>query len=151
LFPFGHGLSYTTFAYGPVTASPNAGGGVRVHFTLRNTGKVRGMATGQVYASPVAGGWEAPKRLVGFKKVDLAPGASKSVDVDVDPRLFATFDEGAHSWRIAPGAYKISLGASSRDLKTSTLVDLPELTLPANWRPGQAAAAPPPQRGERGR
>ena len=151
LFPFGHGLSYTTFAYGPVSATPTANGSVRVHFTLRNTGKVRGMAVGQVYASPAAGGWEAPKRLVGFKKVDLAPGASKSVDVDVDPRLFATFDEGLHQWRIALGAYKLSLGASSRDLKTSTSVTLSELTLPANWRPGQAEAAPPPQHGERGR
>jgi len=151
LFPFGHGLSYTSFAYGPVSATVAANGSVRAHFTLRNAGKRRGLAVGQVYASPVAGGWEAPKRLVGFKKVDLAPGASKSVDVDIDPRLFASFDEGAHQWRIAPGAYKLSLGASSRDLKTSTSVTLAELRLPANWRPGTAEAAPAPQRGERGR
>jgi len=149
LFPFGHGLSYTSFGYGPISASAAPNGGLRVRFTLRNTGKRRGMAVGQVYAS--APGWEAPRRLVAFQKVDLAPGASKSVEVDVDPRLLATFDEAAHAWNVAPGNYTLSLGASSRDLKGSTSVTLPGLTLPANWRPGQAAAAPRPQRGERGR
>lgn len=151
LFPFGHGLSYTSFDYGPISAAPGANGGVRVQFTLRNSGRRRGMAVGQVYASPAGGGWEAPRRLVGFSKVDLAPGASKTVTVDVDPRLLASFDEAAHAWRIAPGSYTLILGASSRDLRSNTSVTLPGLTLPSNWRPGQAVAAPAPQRGERGR
>ena len=151
LFPFGHGLSYTTFAYGPISARPTPDGRVRVHFTLRNTGKRAGMAVGQVYASPAAGGWEAPKRLVAFDKVELAPGASKSVDVDVDPRLLATFDEAGHAWNVAPGGYTFMLGASSRDLRAKTSVTLPALSLPSNWRPGQVAVAPQPQRGERGR
>ena len=151
LFPFGHGLSYTSFAYGPISAAPAPNGGMRVHFTLRNTGKRGGMAVGEVYASPVGGGWEAPKRLVGYAKVDLAAGASKAVDVDVDPRLLATFDEAAHAWRVAPGAYAISLGASSRDLRSNTTVNLTGVSLPSSWRPGSAAAAPAPQRGERGR
>jgi beta-glucosidase len=150
LFPFGHGLSYTSFAYGPISASPGANGSVRVHFRLRNTGQRRGMAVGQVYASPAAGTWEAPRRLVGFAKVDLAPGQSKAVDVDVDPRLLATFDEGGHAWRIAPGGYTLSLGASSRDLRTNTNVTLPGLNLPANWRPGRPIAGPAPTHGERG-
>jgi beta-glucosidase len=148
LFPFGHGLSYTTFAYGPVSAAPGANGSVRVHFTLRNTGQRRGMAVGQVYAS--GAGWEAPRRLVGFAKVDLAPGQSRAVNVDVDPRLLATFDEASHAWRIAPGSYTLSLGASSRDLRSNTTMALPALTLPSNWRPGLAVAAPAPRRGERG-
>ena len=151
LFPFGHGLSYTSFGYGPISATATSDGRVRVHFTLRNTGRRAGMAVGQVYASPAGGAWEAPKRLVAFDKVELAAGASKSVDVDVDPRLLATFDEAAHAWRIAPGSYTLTLGASSRDLRSKTNVTLPALTLPSNWRPGQAAAAPAPQRGERGR
>jgi beta-glucosidase len=151
LFPFGHGLSYTSFGYGPISASPSANGSVHVRFTLKNTGTRRGMAVGQVYASPAAGGWEAPKRLVGFAKVDLAPGASKSVDVDVDPRLLATFDEQAHAWRIRPGTYRLALGASSSDLRAKTTVTLGALTLPSNWRPGQQAASPAPPRGERGR
>ena len=151
LFPFGHGLSYTSFAYGPISAAATQDGRVRVHFTLRNTGKRDGMAVGQVYAAPAAGGWEAPKRLVAFDKVELAPGASKLVDVDVDPRLLATFDEAAHAWRIAPGSYRLMLGASSADLRSNTTIALPALSLPSNWRPGQAAAAPAPQRGERGR
>ena len=151
LFPFGHGLSYTSFAYGPISAAPTGDGKVRVHFTVRNTGKRAGMAVGQVYASPAARGWEAPKRLVAFDKVELAPGASRSVDVDVDPRLLATFDESSDAWKLAPGSYTFMLGASSRDLRAKTSVILPALSLPSNWRPGQAAAAPQPQRGERGR
>ena len=148
LFPFGHGLSYTNFDYGPITAAALPTGGVRVRFTLRNSGNRPGMAVGQVYASAGGGKWEAPKRLVGFSKVELARGASQTVSVDVDPRLLATFDEGAHAWHIAPGPYTLSLGASSRDLRSKTSIVLPALSLPSNWRPGQQAAAP--QRGERG-
>ena len=150
LFPFGHGLSYTSFGYGPISATPAGNGGIRVRFTLRNTGKRRGMAVGQVYAAPAAGGWEAPKRLVGFAKVDLAPGQSKSVTVDVDPRLLANFDDSGRAWRVSGGSYKLMLGASSADLRGSTSVTLPAVSLPANWRPGQAAAAPQPTRAERG-
>jgi beta-glucosidase len=151
LFPFGHGLSYTNFDYGPISASASSTGGVRVQFTLRNTGNRPGMAVGQVYASLGGGQWEAPKRLVGFAKVELVPSAAQTVFVDVDPRLLATFDEAAHMWHVAPGTYTISLGASSRDLRSSTRVTLPALSLPSNWRPGQEAAAPAPRRGERGR
>ena len=151
LFPFGHGLSYTSFGYGPITASARGNGSVHVRFTLRNTGARRGMAVGQVYASPVAGGWEAPKRLVGFAKVDLAPGQSKMVDVDVDPRLLATFDESGLSWKLAGGPYRLMLGASSADVRTNTTVTVAPLILPANWRPGLAAggaAASHPERGQ---
>jgi beta-glucosidase len=151
LFPFGHGLSYTSFAYGPLAGATTGDGRVHVRFTVRNTGKRRGMAVGQVYAAPAAGGWEAPKRLIAFDKIDLAPGASKTVEVNVDPRLLATFDEAGHAWRIAGGAYKLMLGASSRDIRANASVTLPPVSLPANWRPAQAAAAQAPKRGERGR
>lgn len=150
LFPFGHGLSYTQFRFGPISASPAASGGIHLRFTLRNVGQRRGMAVGQVYASPAAGGWEAPKRLVGFSKVDLAPGQAKTVDIDVDPRLLASFDERTHSWRIAGGKYRLMLGASSADLMSNTTVNLPPLSLPSNWRPGMAAAVAQSTRGVRG-
>ena len=151
LFPFGHGLSYTTFDYGPISAVPGPNGGVRVEFTLRNSGNRPGLAVGQVYASSASGGWEAPRRLVGFAKVELAPGAAKSMSVDVDPRLLATFNEAAHAWQAAAGAYTLTLGASSRDLRSNTNLTLPAINLPSNWRPGQQAAAPPARPGERGR
>lgn len=151
LFPFGHGLSYTSFDYGPVSATAGPNGALHVQFTLRNSGARSGMAVGQIYASPAAGGWEAPKRLVGFGKVELAPGATETLSLDVDPRLLATFDEGAHAWRIAPGDYTLMLGASSADLRSNMTVNLPAVTLPSNWRPGQAQAAPAPKPGERGR
>lgn len=151
LFPFGHGLSYTTFDYGPISAVPGPNGSLRVEFTLRNSGNRPGLAVGQVYASSGAGGWEAPRRLVGFAKIELAPGAAQSVSVDVDPRLLATFDEAAHSWHVAPGAYALTLGASSRDLRANTSVTLPALSLPSNWRPAQQAAVPGARPGERGR
>ena len=151
LFPFGHGLSYTSFAYGPIIATPQRTGAVHVRFTLTNSGRRPGMAVGQLYASPVAGGWEAPQRLVGFAKVDLAPGQSKTAEVDVDPRLLATFDEAGHSWHIRGGQYRLMLGASSADLRSRTLVALAPLSLPSDWTPMRLVAGPAPTRAERGR
>ncbi|GAA0315419.1 beta-glucosidase [Sphingomonas oligophenolica] len=133
-FAFGHGLSYTSFSYGGLTASP-AGAGLNVRFTVRNTGKVAGKAVPQIY---VAGdGWEAPKRLGGFAKVALAPGASRQVTVTVDPRLLATWDAAGHQWRIAGGTYEVMLGASSRDIKQTVTVHVDARTLPVGWAPAR--------------
>jgi beta-glucosidase len=151
LFPFGHGLSYTSFGYGPLTAAANADGSVTAQFTVQNTGARQGMDVPQVYVAAPQGVFEAPKRLGAFQKVDLAPGASQNVSVTIDPRLLATFDQAAHAWRIAPGTYQILLGASSRDIRQTATVNVAGLTLPSNWRPGQASAAPTPRSGERGR
>ena len=151
LFPFGHGLSFTRFELGQPTARANSDGSVSVQFSIRNLGQRRGMDVAQVYASPVAGGWEAPKRLAAFQKVDLAPGASRTISLKIDPRLLAVFDNSSQQWRIAPGSYRILLGESSRDLRAAATVNLPGLSLPTNWRPGQGEAVPAPQRGERGR
>jgi beta-glucosidase len=151
LFPFGHGLSYTSFAMSGLTASPTTDGGATVSFTVRNTGKRRGAEVAQVYASPVKGGWEAPKRLAAFSKVDLAPGQSKRVTLNVDPRLLATFDEASNSWNIAGGGYKLMLGTSARDIGSGTTIQMPSKILPGSWRPGSAAAVAPaaivPERG----
>ena len=150
LFPFGHGLSYTRFDYGRASARAESDGSVTVQFTVRNVGKRPGMDVAQVYASPANGGWEAPKRLAAYQKVDLAPGASRTVSLRVDPRLLATYDAAAQQWRIAPGVYRLLVGQSSRDIRSTATVNLPRLTLPSNWRPGRAAAAQAPRRGERG-
>jgi beta-glucosidase len=150
LFPFGHGLSYTSFGYGPPSAAANPDGSVSVSFSVTNIGRIAGMDVAQVYVSPAAGGWEAPKRLGAFQKVALAPGASQTVQVTVDPRLLATFDEASRQWRIAPGAYKVLVGESSRQISGTATVNLPAITMPATWTPGQAASAPTPPQGERG-
>jgi beta-glucosidase len=133
-FAFGHGLSYTSFSYGGLSATPN-GTGLSVRFTVRNTGKVVGKAVPQVY---VAGaGWEAPKRLGGFAKVALAPGASQQVTVQVDPRLLATWDDAGHQWRIKAGSYDVILGASSRDIAQKVTIRVPARVLAVGWSPNR--------------
>jgi beta-glucosidase len=132
LFPFGHGLSYTTFALSDLNAS-STGGELTVTFTTRNTGQRQGMDVPQVYVGHRGDRWEAPKRLAGWKKVDLAPGASTQVTITVDPRLLAVAQQG--EWRIAAGDYQVMLGFSSRDIAATTNVRLEERTLPASWRP----------------
>jgi beta-glucosidase len=133
LFAFGHGLSYSTFSYSDLKTSV-VGDKLTVSFKVTNTGKSAGKDVPQVYVGPKAGlGWEAPRRLGGFKKVDLAPGANTSVSVTVDPRLLATFDSKAKTWNIAAGAYEVSLGASSRDLGAKTDVTLAAKTLPVSY------------------
>ena len=135
-YPFGHGLSYTSFAYSNLKVTVRNGAPVAT-FTVRNTGKRAGSAVPQVYVS--GAGWEAPKRLGGFRKVRLAPMASATLSVPVDPRLLATFDEAKRDWQIAAGTYQVALGASARAKVAEVAVTLPARTLPATWDPAPVA------------
>lgn len=115
-FPFGHGLSYTRFEFSNLR--PHAvGGTIKVQFSVRNAGRVAGKATAQLYAA--APGWEAPRRLVGFDKVDLSPGRTGRVTLNIDPRLLSDFDAAARCWRLAAGTVRLELGDSSANLKQS--------------------------------
>ncbi|NML05420.1 glycoside hydrolase family 3 C-terminal domain-containing protein [Sphingomonas sp. G-3-2-10] len=131
-FPFGHGLSYTSFRLDGLSARAK-GGSIEVSFTVANTGPRAGAKVAQVYVGGT--GWEAPKRLGGFARVDLAPGASRTSTLTIDPRLLATWDSASHSWKIAGGTYEVMLAASSRDIKQKVTVTLPAQTLPATWKP----------------
>jgi beta-glucosidase len=134
LYAFGHGLSYTTFGFGGLKAAP-ANGSITASFTVTNTGKRQGMAVPQLYVGPVAGGWEAPKRLGGWQKVDLAPGESKTVSVSVDPRLLATFSGDSHRWEIAGGDYTVMLAHAANAIDQTVTVRVAARTLPAGWHP----------------
>jgi len=114
LFPFGFGLSYSTFGYyGLKLSSAN---GVTVNFTLKNTGKRQGMEVAQVYASLPQTSGEPPKRLVGWSKASLQPGESRDVSITIDPRYLSIYDEQGDAWKLLPGEYMLSVGGSSRDL-----------------------------------
>ncbi|WAC49592.1 beta-glucosidase [Asticcacaulis sp. SL142] len=128
LFAFGHGLSYSTFAYSDLKAS-DANGKLSVSFTVTNTGKTEAADVPQVYVSPTTAKWEAPKRLGGWDKVSLTPGSSKTLTVTVDPRLLGSYDTPSKTWKIAAGDYKVSLAKSATDAGQSVTVTLPERTL----------------------
>lgn len=121
LFSFGYGLSYTSFKMDDLSAT-ETGGVVTLKAKITNSGKVYGGTVPQFYASPIDGGWEAPKRLVAFDKVWLKPGESAVVTLKVEPRLLASWDVEANRWKIAGGDYRFMLASSSNDvLKTVTL------------------------------
>ncbi len=132
LYPFGYGLSYTRFAYSGLSAALEHGRLV-VRFTVRNVGRRAGAAVPQVYVGPLAGGWEAPRRLAGWHKVELAPGAARTVSVTVDPRLLAVFDGAKHRWVRAAGRYVLWLGDSSAHFVRSVRITLPAWQHPARW------------------
>jgi len=131
-FAFGHGLSYTSFAFDRLSA--RAGNdGLSVTFATRNTGKRAGKAVAQVYV--MGAGWEGPKRLGAFTAIPLAPGASRTSTLSIDPRLLATFDEGRRQWTISPGEITVAVGSSSDDLAQRTKVRVAGRTMPAGWHP----------------
>jgi beta-glucosidase len=111
LFPFGFGLSYTTYSYAGLKIDDAA---KSVTFTVKNTGKRAGAEIAQVYATTPAAD-EPFKRLVGWQRVELAPGETKTVTVSVDPRVMSVFDEKTESWSLLPGSYKIAAGPSSAE------------------------------------
>ncbi|POM24105.1 Thermostable beta-glucosidase B [Actinomadura rubteroloni] len=112
-YPFGHGLSYTTFRYGDLKVSPS---GVQV--TVTNTGARAGTAVPQLYLGlpSRASVPQPPRQLKGYKKVALAPGRSATVTFPLNDRSLAYWDTGADAWKVAPGCYRVAVGASSRDL-----------------------------------
>ena len=117
LFAFGHGLSYTTFAYSGLKAAIDS-----VSFTVRNTGKRAGAEVAQVYAALPAAADEPPKRLVAWEKIQLAPGESKTVTVKLDPKFLSIFNEAKDDWELLPGDYRIFVGGSSDDTPLSAPV-----------------------------
>lgn len=114
LFPFGFGLSYTTYAYSGLKVA--AGESTTVSFTVKNTGKRAGTEIAQVYASLPDAAGEPPKRLIGWTRVELAPGESKQVSVAVSRDRLTVYDEASDSWKLVPGSYVVRAGGSSQDL-----------------------------------
>ena len=112
LFPFGFGLSYTTYSYSNLKVDDAQR---TVSFTVKNTGQRSGVEIAQVYATLPEAAGEPFKRLVGWQRVELAPGESKTVTVAADPRVMSIFDEQKNTWTLLPGAYQIFAGPSSAD------------------------------------
>lgn len=120
LFPFGYGLSYTTFEYSDLKIDKFS-----VSYKITNTGKYAGAEVSQLYVkdtSPVV--FKPEKELKGFAKTYLQPGHSKVVTHELDYRSFAFYNTKTNSWYASNGKYEICIGASSRDIRLSQVVDL---------------------------
>jgi beta-glucosidase len=134
VFPFGFGLSYTSFSYSDLTvdsAGADAGPAVSAALTVTNTGERSGIDTPQVYVRPPAGGQQGTARLAGFARVPLDPGESRRVEVNLEPRVFASYDVNLPGWRWAAGDYALMVGT---DARTPVLA--------ATFAVGEAKAAP---------
>ena len=122
LFPFGFGLSYTTFSFSKlkVPATAASGSTVAVSFDVTNTGRVAGADVAQLYVSDPSATVSRPEReLKGFEKVRLAPGETKHVTLNLDARAFSYWDEAAHMWTIDRGKFVIRVGDSSENTPLS--------------------------------
>lgn len=124
LFPFGFGLSYTTFAYSALALGAAENGALRANFVLSNTGESAGREVAQLYLSFPPSAGEPPRVLRGFTRVSLEAGATSSVSIDLGPRAFACWDANAHRSFVPSGTYRIAVGGSSRDLPLSAELDV---------------------------
>ncbi len=122
MFPFGFGLSYTTYGYANLTVgTPDASGNVAVGFDVTNTGSVTGTEVPQVYVGQPAAVGEPPKNLRGFTRVTLAPGATQHVSLTLDARSFQYWN---NTWLNASGSNAIYVGASERDIRLTGAVTI---------------------------
>jgi beta-glucosidase len=145
LFPFGFGLSYTTFGFSDLRVDgPDADGDATVTVQVTNTGTRAGAEVAQLYlASPPSTG-EPPRQLRGFERVELAPGASRTVRFHLDARSFSHWDDGARRWTAPQGTFAVLVGDSSAHLPLSADLTLDRPILGATSEPS-TAAAPRPQ------
>lgn len=124
-FPFGHGLSYTTFDIGDASASVDADGDVVVTVTVTNTGAVAGREVVQAYTSlPGSSVQRPPRELKAFRSVALEPNETKEVTLTLSRAELAYWDIRVDSWIVESGTYTVEVGASSRDLRTSATVQI---------------------------
>jgi beta-glucosidase len=123
LFPFGHGLSYTTFSYGKATLSAkemSADGSLTITVPITNTGSIEGKETVQLYVHDEKSSLPRPlKELKGFKKVNIAPGTTVEVDFTLTPDDLKFFDDNQHKWIAEPGKFKVLIGSSSTDIRNT--------------------------------
>jgi beta-glucosidase len=133
LFPFGHGLSYTRFEYSALRSTTIAGADgptTMLSLQVTNAGERAGAEVVQAYVHPVKPPVPRPeKELKAFAKVRLDPGETKVVTLSLPPRAFAYYAPDARAWRVAKGRYDLLVGASSRDIRLKSSVDVPESTL----------------------
>jgi len=127
LFAFGHGLSYTTFAYkNLITFPPNAANSMKVEFDLANTGNRAGAEVAQLYVElpSLPNVPQPPRQLKGFRRVELAAGETTHVILTLDARALSYWDATSHAWKVAPGAYTVWVASSSRDLRLTQTFDV---------------------------
>jgi beta-glucosidase len=125
LFPFGYGLSYTTFTYKNLSVASSAGQVVDINFDIQNTGKREGSEIAQLYvANTLCPLPHAPKELKAFQKVPLAPGEAKHIHLHLDRSSFSYFDPHGSGWTFLPGQYEILIGSSSRDIREHQSVEV---------------------------
>ena len=117
LFPFGHGLSYTTFQYSDLQVSHSGGNRITVSVRIKNTGTREGAEVVQLYLGSPAEAEEPPRQLKGFEKLRLKPGESRLAAMELDESSLAAWDTEIHDWRVYPGIYSIMVGGSSRDIR----------------------------------
>ncbi|PWT90892.1 MAG: glycosyl hydrolase, partial [Blastocatellia bacterium] len=131
-FPFGHGLSFTTFDYSNIKLSQNkikAGESLTVELQLKNTGRRDGAEVVQLYVQDVQASVERPvKELKAFEKVMLKPGQTKMVRMQLNERSFAFYDPVQKKWVVEPGEFKILIGSSSRDIRLSAALEVAPVT-----------------------
>jgi beta-glucosidase len=113
-FPFGHGLSYTTFEYKGLVVK-RTGSTAEVTFAVRNAGRVRGSEVVQVYLG-------SGRALAAFERVDLEAGASRVVTLRLSQRTLSNWSTEHHGWRPSPGPRMVYVGASSRDIRMEGLL-----------------------------
>ncbi len=128
LYPFGYGLSYTTFKFDNLKINESAKSGEPVYkitFDLKNTGKVAGAEVAQLYVGAIDPKVErAPKELKSFTRVQLKPGESKLVEMTISKDAFAYYNIDNSKWTVDPGKYEIMIGNSSRDIRLKDVVTL---------------------------
>ena len=126
LYPFGFGLSYTTFSVTHLTATPASNGRYSIGFDVTNTGQRAGATVAQAYVGEVSPTVPRPaKELKQFERVMLQPGETKHVTVELDPRSFSFYDVASGSWKADAGDYQVMLGDSSADIQQKITVKLP--------------------------
>ncbi len=128
LFSFGHGLSYTTFEYGKITADKKTitkNEPITFTLTVKNTGNREGAEVVQLYVSDKKSSLPRPvKELKGFQKVYLQPGEMKQISFTIGTDALSFFNDGKHEWVAEPGQFEILIGASSTDIREKVVFEL---------------------------
>ena len=136
-FPFGYGMSYTTFKYGKPVVTKDAQGNIKVLVTVKNAGKVAGKEVVQVYVAAPGKDMDKPAReLRGFAKTkNLQPGESETVSIDIPYKNLASFNEIDSQWQVEAGDYKVMVAKNAADLKPLTTVITEEAGVTEKVRP----------------